>query len=162
MVIKKRTIEHENAVSQRSLHSLTVLIDFDKPLRPEIFVRNLSTRHFRQIERQKLWPTRSGREPLQVLLQRSFDRVLEASLRAYEPTRSFAASVLVASLQGQRRTRSFTEIVFKASQRPYSKLEALSMIAVKVQVRSITLEVKHTLLEFIWYGESSTYVRMQY
>jgi hypothetical protein len=36
------------------------------------------------------------------------------------------------------------------------------MIAVKVQVRSITLEVKHTLLEFIWYGESSTYVCMQY
>jgi len=36
------------------------------------------------------------------------------------------------------------------------------MMAVKVQVRSITLEVKHTLLEFIWYGESSTYVRMQY
>jgi len=65
-------------------------------------------------------------------------------------------------MQGQRRTRSFTEIVFKASQRPYSKLEAVSMIAVKVQVRSITLEVKHTLLEFIWYGESSTYVRMQY
>jgi len=29
VVIKKRTIEHENSVSQRSLHSLTVLIDFD-------------------------------------------------------------------------------------------------------------------------------------
>ena len=37
-----------------ALHSLTVLIDFDKPPRPEIFVRNLSTRHFRQIERLKL------------------------------------------------------------------------------------------------------------
>ena len=54
VVIKKRTMEHENSVLQRSLHSLTVLIDFDKPLRPEIFVRNLSTRHFRQIARLKL------------------------------------------------------------------------------------------------------------
>ncbi len=36
------------------------------------------------------------------------------------------------------------------------------MIAVKVQVRSITLEVKHTLLVCIWYVESSTYVCMQY
>ena len=159
VVIKKRTIEHENSVSQRSLHSLTVLIDFDN--RRDLTYLHVTYRHDTFVDCRSD-PLEAAREALQVLLQRSFDRVLEASLRAYEPTRSFAASVLVASLQGQRRTRSFTEIVFKASQRPYSKLEALSMIAVKVQVRSITLEVKHTLLVFIWYGESSTYVCMQY
>ena len=159
VVIKKRTIEHENSVSQRSLHSLTVLIDFDN--RQDLKYLYVTYLHDTFVRFSRSDPLEAV-EALQVLLQRSFDRVLEASLRAYEPTRSFAASVLVASLQGQRRTRSFTEIVFKASQRPYSKLEALSMMAVKVQVRSIPLEVKHTLLVFIWYGESSTYVCMQY
>lgn len=159
VVIKKRTIEHENSVSQRSLHSLTVLIDFDN--RRDLTYLYVTYLHDTFVKLSRSDPLKRSRGS-SVLLQRSFDRVLEASLRAYEPTRSFAASVLVASLQGQRRTRSFTEIVFKASQRPYWKLEALSMISVKVQVRSITLEVKHTLLEFIWYGESSTYVRMQY
>ena len=101
VVIEKRTIEHENSVSQRSLHSLTVLIDFDKPTRPEILVSNLSIRHFCQIERL-------------------FDRVLEAPLRAYEGTRSFAASVLVASLQGQSRSAS----VLGVSPRSYSKLRS--------------------------------------
>ena len=143
VVIKKRTIEHENSVLQRSLHSLTVLIDFDN--RRDLKYLCVTYLHYTFVRF-------SRSDPLEAV-----ERLFK-----YEPTRSFAASVLVASLQGQRRTRSFTEIVFKASQQPCSKLEALSMIAVKVQVRSITLEVKHTLLEFIWYGESSTYVRMQY
>ena len=64
---------------------------FRQPPRPDIFVRNLSTRHFRQIE--SLWPTRSGREALQYSCREASieysklhcerTSLLEASLRAY-------------------------------------------------------------------------------
>ena len=87
--------EEDHRARKLGLTTIASFIDcphwFRQPPRPDIFVRNLSTRHFRQIE--SLWPTRSGREALQYSCREASieysklhcerTSLLEASLRAY-------------------------------------------------------------------------------
>ena len=91
VVIKKRTIEHENSVSQRSLHSLTVLIDFDNrrdltylyvTYRHDIFVRFSRSDPLEAVERLFKYSCREASiEYSKLHCERT--SLLEASLRAY-------------------------------------------------------------------------------
>ena len=91
VVIKKRTIEHENSVSQRSLHSLTVLIDFDNrrdltylyvTYRHDTFVRFSRSDPLKRLERLFKYSCREASiEYSKLHCERT--SLLEASLRAY-------------------------------------------------------------------------------
>ena len=91
VVIKKRTIEHENSVSQRSLHSLTVLIDFDnrRDLKylyvtylHDTFVRFSRSDPLEAVERLFKYSCREASiEYSKLHCERT--SLLEASLRAY-------------------------------------------------------------------------------